>query len=521
MKHLRKTGFALLLTIYALGTSQAQVTISDKLNEYFKESGDGSLNGNVLLADKGQIIFQASLGYADFPMKRPNQPTSVFNLASIAKIFTSTAILQLCEKRQLNLDDHFQKHFPAFPYSDIRIIHLLSHTSGLPDLELYVDAVEQNPDTIITNADIIPSLQAWSKNLYFIPGDQWRYCNTGYELLALLVEKISGLTFSQYLSKNIFQPAGMENSYLQHHPTSKEGKQKPVTMHVLPAWYSNDYVPVGTVSRFRFTTFNLSATYGASNIVTSTTDLLKFDQAFFKYKLLTKSTVDVALTPIKLNDGSTFEEPYMDTLLGNGKGSYGLGWRIFQINGKKAVGHGGFKFGLATFYLRTLSTAQTIISYDNTADSEFGKVVTSCYRIMRGESPIQARKKVSLARMYGVALKQTGTDQAIVKFHEHKSDTARYYLSEQEFNWLGYDCLYGDFEGHVAIALEVFKVNTLLFPQSFNVCDSYAEALAKAGKPEMAIAMYKKSLVLNPQNMGGKDALDRLLRQIGSPNSDN
>lgn len=520
MNHLRKAGFFLLLTIQALGTAQAQVTTSDRLKEYFKGAGESNVNGNVLLADRGQIIFQASFGYADFPTKQPNQPTSVFNLASITKIFTSTAVLQLCEKRKLNLGDHFQKYFPTFPYSNIRIIHLLSHTSGLPDLELYVDAVKLNPDTIITNANIIPALQAWPKDLYFPPGDQWRYCNTGYELLALLVEKVSGLSFSDYLHKHIFRPAGMENTYLQQYPAN-ERKLQPVTMHVLPAWYSNEYVPAEAVSRFRFTAHNLRATYGASNIVTSATDLLKFDQAFFRYKLLTKSTVDIALTAVRLNDGSTFEEPYMDTLLGNGKGSYGLGWRIFLVNGEKAVGHGGFKFGLATFYLRILRTERTIISYDNTAGSEFGKVITSCYRVMRGEKPIQARRKISLAREYGVAVKETGTDQAIVKFHDHISDTANYYLSEQEFNWLGYDCLYGDFESHLALALEVFKVNTLLFPQSFNVYDSYAEALAQAGKREMAIAMYKKSLAINPQNMGSKDALERLLRDIEGRDPDN
>lgn len=284
-------------------------------------------------------------------------------------------------------------------------------------------------------------------------------------------------------------------------------------MHVLPAWYSDEYVAVENVRRFRYTAYNVSGTYGASNIISSTEDLLRFDQAFFSIKLLRKSTVEIALTPVILNSGKTFEEDYMDTMLGEGKSSYGLGWRILWMKGMgKAVGHGGFKFGLATFYFRTLSTNQTIIAYDNTAGSEFGKIVTSCFRLMNGQKSIEDNRKTSLARTYGVMLKQDGPDKATVKLNELKSDTAHYYLSEQELNWLGYDCLYDDFETHVMLALEVFNVNTLLFPASFNVYDSYAEALWRAGKNELAIAMYKKSLALNPQNKGGEEAL----RQITS-----
>ena len=182
---------------------------------------------------------------------------------------------------------------------------------------------------------------------------------------------------------------------------------------------------------------------------------------------------------------------------------------------EKAVGHGGYKLGLATFYFRTFSTGQTIIAYDNTAGSEFGKIVTSCFRLMNGQRAIEDSRKASLARTYGVRLKQEGPDEATVRLNELKFDTAHYYLSEQELNWLGYDCLYGDFENHIASALEVFKVNTLLFPTSFNVYDSYAEALWRAGKNELAIAMYKKSLALNPQNKGGEEALRQLLHNNG------
>jgi CubicO group peptidase (beta-lactamase class C family) len=516
MKHFFKICLILMLIVRLDTIAFAQNTTTKILNDYFAGPGSDNLNGNILLAKKGHVVYSKSFGYADFPKKILNQHSSTFNLASISKIFTSTAVLQLCEKGKLRLEDNFQNFFPEFPYSNIRIIHLLSHTSGLPDLELYEDIVRKNRDTIITNEHIIPALLEWKKPTHFIPGDQWQYCNSNYELLALLVEKISGMSFSEYLSKYIFKPAGMHQSYLQRNDERGTADDAPVVMHVLPAWYSDKYVAVEDVPRFRYTTHNLSTTYGASNIVTTAEDLLKFDVAFFNYKLLKKSTVEIALTPVKLNNGETLEEEHMDTMLGEGKGSYGLGWRIFWIKGmEKAVGHGGFKFGLATFYFRTMSTAQTIIAYDNIAGSEFGKVITSCFRMTNGQKPIEDGKKISLARTYGVMLKQGGPDEATVKLNELRSDTARYYLNEQELNWLGYDCLYGDFENHINLALEVFKVNTLLFPTSFNVYDSYAEALWRAGKNKLAITMYQKSLAFNPQNKGGEEALRQLLTNTG------
>jgi tetratricopeptide (TPR) repeat protein len=126
--------------------------------------------------------------------------------------------------------------------------------------------------------------------------------------------------------------------------------------------------------------------------------------------------------------------------------------------------------------------------------------------------PMEGKKKTSLARVYGTALKQSGIDYATAKLNDLKLDTVHYYLSEQELNWLGYDLLYADFKEHDLLALEVFKINSLLFPLSFNVYDSYGESLWRNGKNKEAILMYKKSIELNPDNEGGKAALKELLK---------
>src|SRR5436190_13513349 len=126
--------YALTLACVTLANQAAAQTVSQKLDGLFQTS---PINGNVLVAENGRIIYQKSFGYADLAAKTPITNDSPFQTASVAKSFTSTAVLQLRDKRKLNLDDPFVKYFPEFPFPAIAIKHLLSHTSGLPDLELY------------------------------------------------------------------------------------------------------------------------------------------------------------------------------------------------------------------------------------------------------------------------------------------------------------------------------------------------------------------------------------------------
>lgn len=486
-----------------------------KLNTYFNNIWQTeNMNGNILLAENGRTVYQRSFGYSDFPSARENDINIHYNLASISKIFTSTAILQLKEKGKLRLEDTFQHYFPQFPYPDITIRHLLTHTSGLPDLELYEPLVTRFPDTIIANDIIIPTLIKENKPLYFHPGDKYNYCNMNYCLLAMLVEKLSGLSFSDYLRKYIFQPARMLLTYCVK-TSYQQSQQGIATPHVMAAYYDTVYSPVFQVKRYRYTSYNNSAPTGASNIITNTSDLQRFDRAFFDGKLLSRASIEEALTPVRLNNGETYWE-HMDTMLGEGKGSYGLGWEIFEQPGfGRSVGHGGFIFGLATFYFRNIDRKQTIIGFDNVAGPSFGNIVTSAFYIMNGQPPMSLNIRTSLVRLFAHTMVQHGVDNAISCLMALKSDTSKYYFSEHEMNQLGYEFLYfSSFPDHLQFAIETFKINMLLFPDSYNTYDSYAEALSKAGKKQEAILMYQKSIALNPDNQGGIKALKQLLSQL-------
>src|ERR1700744_528699 len=214
-------------------------SITSKIDSVFNVPyRKNSLNGNLLVADKGKIIYQRSFGYRDVAAKQPNTAASAFGLASISKQVTSTAVLQLKEKGKLKLDDHFVKYFPDFPFPEITIRQMLTHTSGLPDYELFDKLIEKEPNHIFGNKDIIPALKVWSKGLNFKPGEEWSYSNMNYCLLALLIEKLSGETLQTYLEKNIFKPAGIHHTYIENMILKTNNPDRTVNYEPL-TFYSN------------------------------------------------------------------------------------------------------------------------------------------------------------------------------------------------------------------------------------------------------------------------------------------
>ena len=152
-----------------------------------------------------------------------------------------------------------------------------------------------------------------------------------------------------------------------------------------------------------------------------------------------------------------------------------------------------------------------LIGFDNTAGSEFGRIMTSALSLLNGKAALAIRNKQSLAFVYGSTLVKAGSDAAACALNIVKDDTLHYYMSEWELNHLGGSLLYGSsFDGHRQLALEVFKLNTFLFPQSFNVYGSYGDGLREMGKRREAVLMYEKAVSLNPQDEDDKASLKAL-----------
>ncbi|WP_324679082.1 serine hydrolase [Hymenobacter sp. GOD-10R] len=472
----------------------------------------GRFNGGVLVAEKGRILYQRAFGYANLPTRTPNTVTSRFQVASIAKIFTSTAVLQLWEQGKIKLGDPLVHYLPSFPYPSVTLRHLLTHTSGLPDLELYDPLVRQHPEHLVTNSDIIPALRAWQPGLYFAPGKKWQYCNTNYILLALLVEKVSQQPFAAYLRRHIFRPARMADTYLRSPASPADARL--VTNHLLPTMYSTVPEPVENVQlkdsvrrwHLRFESSGLTGLYGPGQVVSTLPDLLRFDQALSGGKLLRPRTVALAATPAKLNDSTTVIGG--NTVDFGGPTSYGLGWVVRpDPTGGDIVGHDGYNRGIATMLYRNVQTGQTVILYDNTEGEQFREKVAAIIDVLHQQPvrPLPYRK--SAARWYGAALLQEGPSPALIALNTMRADTAHYYVVEEELNSLGYALLAN---GYLSQSLEAFRLNTVLFPTSFNVYDSYGDAFRQANRRSEAILMYQRALVLNPNSEGSKRSLHLL-----------
>jgi CubicO group peptidase (beta-lactamase class C family) len=499
-----------LIPFLIFGTISFAQDNSQKLDSLFNSLYTyGQINGNVLVAENGVPLYQKSFGCSNFKTKALNNDNSGFSLASISKTFTSTAILQLKEKGKLKLDDLVTKYFSDFPYLDISIRHLLTHTSGLPsENKLFNQQIKDNPNKVFSNKDLLPTLKSLKLPLEFKPNDKFQYANTNYILLALLVEEISSLTFQEYVQKNIFSSAKMTNTYFQK-DASQIGNKNRVIDYEYPFLYSTQRENVDSLEDYRVRMVNLSGFVGNGNIITTTTDIFKFDQALYAGKLVKQSSLQEAFTPNKLNNNQPSE-----TRLGGEKASYGLGWFILVDSLKgKIVGHTGGVPGAMSILLRNLDKKQTVILFDNTFSLSLYKSGINAINVINNKSIVATKQ--SLTKIYGRTLAEKGIDVAFTKFQELRDDSLHYYFDENDMNDLGGQLLDAtSLKGNKEkeLALEVFKLNTLLFPSSANSYNSYAWALSIVGKTEQAIWLYKKSLTINPNDEDVKTELEKLLK---------
>ncbi|WP_343533298.1 serine hydrolase domain-containing protein [Pedobacter sp.] len=510
---MNKIFLPVILIFFALSTftvSHAQQqSDSLRLDSLFSSIASyGQLNGNVLVAQMGRPIYQRSFGFADYTRKIPNAPSSGFTLASISKLFTSTAILQLAERGKLKLDEPVGNHLTGFPFQGITIRHLLSHTSALPDYDLFDAQLKNDTSKVFTNADVIPALIDWKNPLGFAPGAKWQYSNINYCLLALIVEKCSGIPFRAYIERNIFKAAGMEHTYFADKGNKIDIRNKTVN-HDYKDMFALNVEDVEGIDRFRWRLHHMNGLEGQGNVVSTTSDMLRFDQALYTGLLLNASSLLLAFTPTQLSDGSL-----ANASIGLGKATFGLGWFILddQRHGKIAFHTGGVP-GAVTILLRNVDRRQTVMVFDNQFSVGVYKNGLNALRILNREKPVVVRQ--SVVRAFAKALMEKDIDAAFVKLMELKADSTHYTLSEDDLNDFGLRLLYqAKFPAHEQFSLEVLRMNIIFFPSGFNTYDSYAEALAYLGRKQDAIMMYRRSLALNPNNLSGASALKKLLEQL-------
>lgn len=291
-------------------------------------------NGGILVAKKGQVIFEDYHGYADIGKKEPLTPHSAFHLASVSKTFTGMATLKLAEMGKLSLDDDVKKFFPSFPYDHVTIKLLLSHRSGLPNYLYFMDELGWDKKQHAYNEDVLDYLIKY-KPTATRPDTHFTYCNTNYCLLGLIIEKASGKTYAQFLQEQFFTPLHMDDTYVFD--------LKKDSAAAMPS-----YDPRGRQEAFTY----LDCGVGDKNIFSTPEDLLKWDQALYTSQLFSTQTLEAAFTPY------SNEKP--------GIRNYGYGWRMnVYPNGKKVVYHNGWWHGNNTVFIRMIQDSVTIIVLGN------------------------------------------------------------------------------------------------------------------------------------------------------------
>lgn len=313
-----------------------------------------NFNGCVLVAVKGKPIFVGSYGYANMYTKDTLKPQSSFQLASVSKTLTSSAILMLKDQGKLSLTDSVTKYYPCFPYKNVTIKDLLSHRSGLPNYLAFCNAYWKDKNMLLTNWHVMDIMCTYAPKAIGEPNKFFSYSNTNYVVLACIIEKVSGQSFKDYMETKIFQPLGMKNSFVFDFNYSTRSN------------ITYGFDRKGNIDEF--TSFD-GAT-GDKGIFSSVEDMFIFDQALYAGKIVSLNTQKEAFTPL------SFEKP--------SRKNYGLGWRMMQQpDNSYLTYHNGWWHSYHTLFHRFHQQQITVIVLSNRHDRAAYEV-DDVYRMIYG-----------------------------------------------------------------------------------------------------------------------------------------
>ncbi len=312
-------------------------------------------NGTWLYAEGGEIVSKGAVGFRDPDDAEPLREDSVFDLASVTKQFTAAAVMLLRRRGLLSLDDALTKFFPALPFPGVTIRHLLHHTGGLPDYMDWVDKLAGEEKAIPGNDAVVRFLCESGEAAQFAPGEQWEYSNTGYCLLAEIVEKVSGVKFEEFLQKEVFAPAGMTATRVYHRRKDKLTIENLAMGLVLPLG-GDRYLPADDDAEAS-EVVTCDGANGDGLVHSNILDLFAWDRALRAETVLTKEEQQMMYTPGKLNDGAVSGDPEDDD-----GDAYGFGW---FVENDPAFGlivcHSGGWPGYSSWYERFVDADRVLV----------------------------------------------------------------------------------------------------------------------------------------------------------------
>ena len=367
------------------------------VRDFFEDYWDmNEVSGGLLVAKNGKLIYENYRGFANFETSAKLTAETPIHIASISKVLTALAVMKLVEEDKLKLDQLVSHIFPAFPYTDITVRDLLSHRSGLPNYSYFEhDDTKWNTDIVKTNHDVLQALIDKVGVPYTPPNQSFNYNNTNYVILALIIEKITGLTYAEAMKYIVFDPLQMKNTFVFNIADS--------------AKVSQSYGGGGT----RWTFTYLDQIYGDKNIYSTPRDLFKMDKAIY-HKNFLKSKWKKQMTK-----GYSYEQ--------KGVKNYGLGIRMMEWEtGEKLLYHNGWWHGNYTSYVRGEADTLTIIALGN-------KQVRSVYDAfslagLLGKYPVVMEQEITVAESPTDSI---STDSLLVVMKEMKTKDSLEKISKE------------------------------------------------------------------------------------------
>ncbi|GAB4050948.1 serine hydrolase [Spirosoma litoris] len=480
----RYIGLAIIAILLTTASSFAQ-TKADKIDALVQQYVDNrQFNGSVLVAEHGQVIFKKGYGMANMEWNIPNAPDTKFRLGSITKQFTAMLIMQLVEKGKLKLDGKVTDYLPDYPKASgdkITVHHLLTHTSGIPNYTNFPKFFEMESREPVTPNGFIKKFA--DMPLDFEPGSRFSYSNSGYFLLGVLIEKVSGKSYATLLKETILTPLQLKDTGYDLFgpiiPKRATGYEKQGSTYVNSAY------------------LDMTIPYAAGSLYSTVEDLYRWDQALYTDKLLSASAKATMFTPFL--DGYAYGWGVRKTKIGDLKDS-------LQI-----IEHTGGINGFNTIISRIPKDKQLVVLLNNTGGAPLGAIRKNILNILYNQLIEPPKKPIT------DLLRQSVLSEPLAKSREKltswKNDKA-YNVDEGDINSLGYELMR---DGKLTESINVFTLNVESYPKSFNVYDSRGEAYMTAGNKAAAIQDYKKSVELNPRNTNGFDKLKELGETIEAP----
>lgn len=444
----------------------------------------------VGITNDKEILYARGFGVQSITTQTPVTPDSIFCLASIAKCFVACAIMQLVEQGKLNLDAPLLQYLPYFRldderYRQITLRQVLSHTSGMPDMdESEYDELVAHPKYDEGAAEHY--VRALShRNMVGAPGERFVYSNIAYNVLGVLIAKISGQSFENYMSEHILRPAGMPDSTFFFPDVPLDRLAVPhlraPRMMVNPIY---PYHRADAPASFLYSTVTDMCHWAITNLKQGT---------YQEERLLTPASYDLMWTPVAQRG----YPPYREEM--------GLGWSLGHFEGALTVGHGGGGFGWTCLLVLLPEGQRSAIILSNEESSAHERATDAVIRAILGKEP----QPGAVSWMIPVAKAlQTGGIQAAYACYDEIKHNPDYLIDADELFSLFYQLMSTK---EIDLAFQVMELNLYAFPENLGLHLFLARRYLHHNNPSRAKALLQKALVISPEN---KTAIE-LLEKIG------